>query len=146
MQVQSQLKKRGDVSRIGAGRADGVGAASVRALQQECFRLWIFVDAVYEDASVANLRALDELRKEFGSYLVVDGSLALFGGRNLKLSLNWSNAYLKPVKPDVLLGSLERHSGFSSVGGFCCGPAHLVGEAMRLAATGYCFSASGPAY
>ena len=52
-------------------------------------------------------------------------ALALFAGRNLKLSLNWTNAYLKPVKPDVLLGSLERHSGFSSVGGFCCGPQFL---------------------
>merc|ERR1719199_2315427 len=106
-------------------------------------RLFILVEGVYAvDGAIADLPTLLRLRDTYGAYLIVDESLS-FGtlgpsGRGLA-----EHYGVTPAKIDVLVGSLE-HS-LASVGGFCAGNRMVVSH-QRLSGTGYCFSASLPAY
>ena len=88
------------------------------------------------------LPELIRLRDAYGCYLIVDESLS-FGtlgktGRGVAEHYN-----MPPACIDVLIGTME--NSLASVGGFCAGPAWVVSH-QRLSGSGYCFSASLPAY
>ena len=106
-------------------------------------RLFLLVEGVYAcDGSLADLPTLLRLRDTYGCYLIVDETLS-FGALG-KTGRGISEHFgLAPSCIDVLVGSLE-HS-LASVGGFCAGNRMVVSH-QRLSGTGYCFSASLPAY
>merc|ERR1740117_2557836 len=106
-------------------------------------RLFLLVEGVYAcDGSLADLPTLLRLRDTYGCYLIVDETLSFgaLGPTGRGLSEHFG---LAPSCIDVLVGSLE-HS-LASVGGFCAGSRMVVSH-QRLSGSGYCFSASLPAY
>ena len=106
-------------------------------------RRFILVEGLYANGGgLCPLPELIRLRDAFGCYLIVDESLSF--GTMGKTGRGIAEHYNMPPKCiDVLIGTME--NSLASVGGFCAGPAWVVSH-QRLSGSGYCFSASLPAY
>jgi serine palmitoyltransferase len=105
-------------------------------------RIFLVVEAFGSTGRLCPLPDLVRLRDCFGCHLVVDESLS-FGvlgdtGRGIE-----EHFRLVPGSIDLQVGSLEVALG--CVGGFCAGNVSLI-EHQRLSGSGYCFSASAPAF
>lgn len=106
-------------------------------------RRFVLVEGLYGNSGdIAPLQAILALRAKYGFYLIVDDTLG-FGalgatGRGTPELLGVPTAEI-----DLYVGSLEHALG--SVGGFCAGTAPMVSHQV-LSGSGYCFSASLPAY
>ena len=106
-------------------------------------RRFLLVEGLYANGGgICNLPKLLELRDTYGCYLIVDETLS-FGtlgktGRGVA-----EHHGIEPRQIDVLVGTME--NSLASVGGFCAGPEWVVAH-QRLSGSGYCFSASLPAY
>merc|ERR1719454_836488 len=119
-------------------------AAAEKALPaKKRSRRFILVEGLYANGGgLCPLPELIRLRDAFGCYLIVDESLSF--GTMGKTGRGIAEHYNMPPKCiDVLIGTME--NSLASVGGFCAGPAWVVSH-QRLSGTGYCFSASLPAY
>ena len=106
-------------------------------------RRFLLVEGLYANGGgLCNLPKLLELRDAYGCYLIVDESLSF--GTLGKTGRGIAEHYgLEPRQIDVLVGTME--NSLASVGGFCAGPDWVVAH-QRLSGSGYCFSASLPAY
>jgi len=106
-------------------------------------RRFVLVEGLYANSGdIAPLVELLRLRDVYGFYLIVDDTLGF--GTLGATGRGAAEACGVPSKAiDVLVGSLEHSLG--SVGGFCAGSTQIVGH-QRLSGSGYCFSASLPAY
>jgi serine palmitoyltransferase len=106
-------------------------------------RRFVLVEGLYgSSGDIAPLPAILALRAKYGFYLIVDDTLG-FGalgatGRGTPELLGIPTSEI-----DLYVGSLEHALG--SVGGFCAGTAPMVSHQV-LSGSGYCFSASLPAY
>jgi len=106
-------------------------------------RRFVLVEGLYMNSGdVAPLTAILELRKKYGFYLIVDDSLG-FGSLGATGRGAPELCGVPPHEIDLYVGSLEHSLG--SVGGFCAGSAPMVSHQV-LSGSGYCFSASLPAY
>ena len=106
-------------------------------------RRFLLAEGVYANGQgIANLPELVRLRDEYGCYLIVDETLSIgtLGPTGRGIAEHFG---MDPCVIDIIVGSMEHALG--SVGGFCAGSAMVVSH-QRLSGSGYCFSASLPAY
>ena len=106
-------------------------------------RRFLLVEGLYHNGGgLANLPELLRLRDAYGCYLIVDETLSIgavgASGRGVAEHFGYP-----PSTIDIIIGSMEHSLG--SVGGFCAGPNWVVSH-QRLSGSGYCFSASLPAF
>jgi len=106
-------------------------------------RRFVLVEGLFANSGdVAPLVELLRLRDVYGFYLIVDDTLG-FAALGATGRGSAEACGVPPSTIDVLVGSLEHSLG--SVGGFCAGSKDIVSH-QRLSGSGYCFSASLPAY
>jgi len=106
-------------------------------------RRFVLVEGLYANSGdLAPLPELLRLRDTYGCYLIVDEtySFGTVGKTGKGIAEHFGRL---PSEIDVLVGSLEHALG--SVGGFCAGSSMIVSH-QRLSGSGYCFSASLPAF
>lgn len=106
-------------------------------------RRFLLAEGLYANGGgLCNLPELLRLRDTFGCYLIVDETLSIgaLGLTGRGIAEHFGRA---PCEIDIIIGSMEHALG--SVGGFCAGSAMIVSH-QRLSGTGYCFSASLPAF
>jgi len=131
-----------DVAALAAALEAQARADSARA-SSKIARRFVLVEGLYGNSGdIAPLQDILALRAKYGFYLIVDDTLG-FGalgktGRGTPELLGVPTAEI-----DLYVGSLEHALG--SVGGFCAGSAPMVSHQV-LSGSGYCFSASLPAY
>lgn len=106
-------------------------------------RRFLLVEGLYHNGGgLCPLPELVRLRDTYGCYLIVDESLSI--GTLGRTGRGVAEHYdMKPAAIDVIIGTME--TALASVGGFCAGPDWVCAH-QRLAGSGYCFSASLPAY
>eukprot|EP00298_Acanthocystis_sp_HF-20_P004255 c14596_g1_i1.p1 GENE.c14596_g1_i1~~c14596_g1_i1.p1 ORF type:complete len:472 (+),score=178.04 c14596_g1_i1:24-1439(+) len=136
------LFKHGDMADL-EDKLKKIVAKDQAGKKKKLNRRYIVTEAISQNyGDIAPIVKLVELKHKYKFRLVVDESysIGVLGRTGRGISEEFG---IDISEIDILTGSLG--NSLSSLGGFCCGSAHLV-DHQRLSGSGYVFSASAPPY